>query len=48
MLQHILIMALFALFMGGTQLILKARKTKEETKQPPHQQHEEEPIKKAV
>lgn len=47
MLQHIVIMALFALLMGGTQLILKIIKTKRVTEQS-QQQQEEEPIKKAI
>lgn len=44
MLQHILIMALFAFFVGGIQLLLKIEK-----KQPVNEpQVEEEPVKKAV
>lgn len=46
MLQHILIMALFTLFVGGIQFLLKARKNKQTTQHSSSQ--DEQPIKKAV
>jgi hypothetical protein len=46
MLQHILIMFLFTLFVGGIQFIVKARKNKQASQQ--HSAEEEQPIKKAV
>lgn len=47
MLEHIVIMALFALCMGGIPLIIKITKYKRVTEKSPQQQ-DEEPIKKAV